>query len=663
MSDADERAGGRLSERDAEDRAAVEREALDVADDRILAQMIEDEKVETEDLDISLLFKLFRYLGAHRTMALTAVGLAIVEAFLMTMPAYAIGLAIDHLGDRPGRDENLLDAALTAMSDNFVAAGAEFFTPEAGALVFFATCLVCIWLLRWAVAVGTSYLMQKLGQLVVHDLRVDVFGHVTGMDLGYFHDNPVGRLVNRTTFDVQALSQLFSDAFAQGVRDLLFIVVLVGVMLGLDLTLGLMLIGAFPFLVAIGWLYRNLARPALRTQTAVQSRMNAWLAENLAGMRENHLYRRRARRAAEYEDLTRAHQASVTRVIQAWSLIRPGMMMISAIATALVLLIGYDRVTGGLISVGVLLTFIQYTNEMWRPVRNLAEKFNLIQTSLASGERVMDVLETDSAMSTPEDASPDLEVTSGEIRFEDVHFRYEPEGEEILCGIDFAVEPGEMLALVGDTGAGKSTIAHLISRFYDVDSGTVCIDGADVRDYTLEHLRRGIAIVPQDVVIFAGTIRDNITMGLDVEEARLRSCIEAVRADEIVERFEEGLDHVLEEGGRTLSTGERQLLSFARALVYNPPILILDEATANVDTRTEQLIQRGLERLTSGRTSVVIAHRLSTIREADQILMLRDGAIVERGSHDELVEQGGAYERLYQLHMGLLEEPGQPSTR
>jgi ATP-binding cassette subfamily B protein len=235
--------------------------------------------------------------------------------------------------------------------------------------------------------------------------------------------------------------------------------------------------------------------------------------------------------------------------------------------------------------------------------------------------------------------------------FEDVFFRYPTKDEDALRGFSCRVEPGQMLALVGDTGAGKSTVAHLVSRFYDVREGRVLVDGRDVRDYTLRGLRRGVGLVPQDVTIFAGTLRENITLGMEVDEARLRECLEAVCADRIVERFERGLEHVMDEGGRTLSAGERQLISFARALVANPPILILDEATANVDTETEALIQRALERLTQGRTSVVIAHRLSTIRDADQILVLRGGEVIERGCHEELLEVGGDYARLYRMHV------------
>ncbi|MEO1273300.1 MAG: ABC transporter ATP-binding protein, partial [Myxococcota bacterium] len=292
--------------------------------------------------------------------------------------------------------------------------------------------------------------------------------------------------------------------------------------------------------------------------------MNAWLAENLAGMRENHLYRAENLRRAEFRSLTDAHQASITHVIRAWGLLRPAMMMTSAIATSCVLMVGYERVVAGAVTVGVLLTFLQYTVRLWAPVRNLTEKFNQIQTALTAGERVMDILDAQARIFDLDRADPGLEVEQGRIQFDAVRFRYPRKKAEVLAGVEFTVEPGKMLALVGDTGAGKSTIARLITRQYDVTQGAVRVDDHDVRDYTLNQLRSGIAIVPQEVVIFAGSVRENITLGRDIADERIWECIRAVRADGLIERMSDGLDSPLEEGGRTLSTGERQLLSFAR---------------------------------------------------------------------------------------------------
>ncbi|TVR04819.1 MAG: ABC transporter ATP-binding protein [Deltaproteobacteria bacterium] len=627
----------------------VEAEALRVADDPILAQMLHEERVESEEVDAALLWRLLAYLRHHRALAALAVAMATIEAILMIMPAYLIGLAIDEVTSGAGRTPNAADRLARTLGEATIPAFAD--PSPAAWIVFFGLLVTAIWLVRWAIAVGTTWIVHMLGQRVVHDLRVDVFRHVTAMDQGYFIRHPVGRLVNRTTFDIQSISELFSDAFAQGLRDVLFIAVLVVVMLAMDVPLATMLILAFPILAGIGFAYRLLARPAMRTMSAVQSRMNAWLAENLAGMRENHLYGRRLRRETEYTALTDAHQASVTRVIQSWAVLRPAMMMTSAVGTALVLGVGYGRVTAGLVSIGVLLTFLQYTTRLWVPVRNLTEKFQLIQTALTAGERVMDVLDTRSRMTDAPDADRSLQVRDGHVAFRDVVFRYPGTTEDVLRGLSLDVPAGSSLALVGNTGAGKSTIIQLLCRFWDVSGGVIEVDGHDIRSMTLETLRGGIALVPQDVVVFACSLRENITLGRDVPDERILECLRAVRAEYLVERHEDGLDHEMEEGGRTLSIGERQLLNFARALVDDPPILILDEATANVDTETELRIQEALRTLTEGRTSIIIAHRLSTIRDCDHIVVLRKGRVLEAGDHDALLAQNGEYARLYRLHM------------
>lgn len=437
---------------------------------------------------------------------------------------------------------------------------------------------------------------------------------------------------------------------AQGTRDLLFVLVLVIVMLTLDAPLALVLIGAFPLLFGAGYVYRVIARPSLRTHSAVQSRMNSWLAENIGGMRENHLYGKESRRLAEYKALTDAHQASVKWVILSWGFVRPAMMMTSGIATAAILWFGHHRVLSGAISIGLLLTFLQYTARLWVPVRSLTEKFNLIQTSLTAGERVMEVFEAESSIADTEDADVTLRVERGDIEFSDVDFTYPGSERPVIEGLNFKVEAGKSVAIVGDTGAGKSTIVSLLARFHDVTSGSVKVDASDVRDYPLDTLRRSIALVPQDVVVFATTLRDNITLGRDISDKRVLECLDAVRATYLMERSPQGLDQKMEEGGKNLSTGERQLISFARALIDKPPILVLDEATASVDSATEAKIQEALSFITRGRTSLIIAHRLSTIRDSDEILVLRQGQVIERGDHDSLLARDGVYASLYRKH-------------
>ena len=632
----------------------AEREVLAAAKDPVLQKMLEQERIESAEFDTSLLWRLLGYLKRHRALSALGVCLSMVQAVVMTLPAWAIGLAVDMVrqGDEAGRALTGAAAAFAHTAGSI--SGALFAQPLAieAKIAGYAALIFGLIFVQMVLSMLGYYAVQMLGQRVVHDLRMDVYTHLMAMDMGYFHKNPVGRLVNRTVFDTQSLSQFFSDAFSQGVRDLFFILALMVVMFTMDVPLALVLLGIFPLLLVMGLVYRHFARSAMRTTSAVKSRMNSWLAENIAGMRENQLYQTEARRNGEFGALTDAHQRASVASVRAWGILRPSLLALSALATAGVLWLGYTRVAQGVVTVGVLLTFLQYTQQLWVPVRNLAEKFNVVQTALTSIERIYDVLDTPSQMKDTPFADPALSVTKGALEFKNVRFAYPTKPEqEVLRGINFVAKPGEMIALVGDTGAGKSTIVHLISRFYDVTSGAVRLDGHEVREYTLAQLRQGIALVPQDVVIFAGTVRENITLGLEVPDALVLGALRAVRADRFIDRFEYGLDQVMDEGGRTLSAGERQLLSFARALVFNPPLLILDEATANVDTETESLIQQALATLTKGRTSVVVAHRLSTIREADQILVLRHGQIIERGRHQELLDQAGEYARLYELHM------------
>ncbi len=438
----------------------MSRRAAAALRDPVLERMIAEERVESRLLDTALLRRFAGALRPHPGLVAAALALALLEALTMTIPAWMIGLAVDRLTGAP-RAGSAAEAAALAAAGGL---GGLFTGVGTGAAVVggLALLLFLVWALRWAIAVATSYIVQWLGQVIVHDMRVQVFGRITGMDAAWFGTHPVGRLVNRTTFDVQSLAELFSDAFAQGVRDLFFVLVLGAVMFALDLPLATILVGTFPLLVAIAWGYRRMARGPLRTNAAVQSRMNAWLAENLAGMRENHLYRAEPRRREEFAALTDAHQASITEVVRAWALLRPAMLTVTALATALVLVVGQQRVAAGALSVGLLLTFLQYTTRLWIPVRNLTEKFNTIQAALTAAERIAAVLDARPAIADAPGAEAGLRVREGTVRFEEVRFTYPGQPRPALDGIEFEARRGEMVALVGECVEGISYLEKLV---------------------------------------------------------------------------------------------------------------------------------------------------------------------------------------------------------
>jgi ATP-binding cassette subfamily B multidrug efflux pump len=499
-----------------------------------------------------------------------------------------------------------------------------------------------------------TYVMQMTGQRIMRDLRRQIFAHLQRLHVGYFDRNPVGRLMTRVTTDVDAVNELFTSGVVTVFGDLFALVGIMAVMLTLDWRLALVTFSVIPFFFGITHWFRKGARESFRETRRWIARINAFLQENLSGMTVVQLFRREERNREAFSRINRHHYDANMRAIFYYAVFYPAIEFLAALATALILLYGGRQVLASGLTLGVLVAFIQYSERFWRPISDLSEKFNVLQAAMAASERIFGLLDTRPLVLPPprHRAPGELE---GRVRFESVWFSYASAGGDgaelpwVLRDIDFSVDPGKSVALVGATGAGKTSIISLLMRFYDAQRGTVRLDGTDVREWDPRRLRASMALVLQDVHLFSGTIASNIRLGSDIPDARVRAAAEAVHAHRFVEPLPRGYDTEVKERGATLSVGQKQLLSFARALAHDPRVLILDEATSSVDTDTERLIQDALRVLLRGRTAIVIAHRLSTVQNVDEILVMHKGRVRERGSHQELLARRGMYWRLYQL--------------
>jgi ATP-binding cassette subfamily B protein len=501
-----------------------------------------------------------------------------------------------------------------------------------------------------------NYILQMTGQRIMQDMRREIFAHLQRLHLGYFDRNPVGRLMTRVTTDVDAVNELFTSGVVTVFGDLFTLLGIMGVMVALDWRLALVTFAVIPLFFAITNWFRKGARQSFRETRRWVARINAFLQENLSGMSVVQLFRREERTRAAFAVINRKHYDANMQAIFYYAVFYPAIEFLAALATALILVYGGAQVLAGGLTLGVLVAFIQYSERFWRPISDLSEKFNILQAAMAASERIFALLDTKALVASPERPARPSAV-EGRVAFEGVSFSYSAgtngrpaeDAAWVLRDIEFAVEPGRSVALVGATGAGKTSIISLLMRFYDAQKGRVLVDGVDVRDWDLGRLRSSLALVLQDVHLFSGTIASNIRLGSDIPMERLRAAAEAVHAHRFVERLPAGYDTEVKERGATLSVGQKQLLSFARALAHDPRVLILDEATSSVDTETEQLIQDALRVLLRGRTAIVIAHRLSTVQNVDEILVLHKGRIRERGTHQELLARRGMYWKLYEL--------------
>lgn len=495
---------------------------------------------------------------------------------------------------------------------------------------------------------GQVYLTAWTGQLVMKELRVETFGHTIHQHLGFLGNQAVGRLVTRATNDVETINELFTSVLADLTRNIGLMIAVVITMVSLNARLAAIVIATMLPIVLLTEIFRRKAREAYRQVRTAVSAVNAYLSEYLSGMAVVQMFVQQARSRREFGSRNGAMLRAHLSELRVFAVFRPIVDFMATLSTTALIFFGARLVAGELVSLGVLIAFTNLIRRFYMPVMNISEQFTVLQSAMAGAERVFALLDEDHRIPDTGERTLDRNALRGAIAFEDVHFAYKVH-EPVIRGLTFRAEPGELVAIVGYTGAGKTTIINLLTRLWDIDRGTITLDGFPLTEYRLSDLRRTVQQIQQDVYLFDDTIRNNITLGADVSDDEIRRACTAVQVMDYIDSLPEGLDTRLHERGTNLSAGQRQLIAFARVLVNDPPVLVLDEATSSIDSDTEQRLQHAVDAVTGGRTSVVIAHRISTIQHADRILVLSHGELVESGTHAELIAANGLYATLYQL--------------
>ncbi|MGO1520594.1 MAG: ABC transporter ATP-binding protein [Sphingobacterium sp.] len=577
------------------------------------------DKISGNAYDSKLLGRLAKYIRPYKTTFWVSVVLTI----LLAAVAPALPLLIEYT------------------LDNYILAGKNQ-----------GLTTMLIWM--FALLIGQTFIRyfhtlmtNTLGQSVIRDIRIQVFNHITNLRLKYFDNTPIGRLITRTISDLETIANIFSEGLIQIIGDLLQLFVILGVMFYTDWQLTLVVLIPMPLMIAATYVFKEAMKSAFQSVRLWVSNLNTFLQEHITGMSVIQYFAREDQEMRKFRSTNKEHRDAHIRANWYFSIFFPVLEVIVAIATGLLVWYGSKQILADVISPGVVVAFIMYINMIFRPIRELIDKFNTLQMGMVSAERIFDILDTDEF--TPNQGTYTPEHVKGEITFKNVWFAYNDE-KWVLKDVSFHVKTGETLALVGATGAGKSSVINILSRFYEIQKGEILLDGIDIRQYELSFLRNTIATVLQDVFLFSDTIAQNISLNNPkITHQAILEAAKRVGAYNFIMRLPGNFDYQVQERGATLSAGQAQLISFIRALVHDPRILILDEATSSIDTETEQTIQVAIDNLMDGRTSIVIAHRLSTIQKADKIIVLEKGEIKEMGSHRELLEMNGHYRQLYEL--------------
>ena len=583
-----------------------------------------EEEILGKAYDARLMRRLLGYLRPYKLQVAIALAAIIASSVLQLAQPWLMKVAID----------------------DYIARG-DVAGMDAIALAFLA-----ILLGSFALEYLQTWVLQMTGQRIMYDMRMQLYEHLQKLDLKFYDRNPVGRLMTRVTSDVDVLNDLFTAGVVSVFGDVFTLAGIMIVLLTMDWRLALIAFSVLPLIVLVTQWFRHNVRELYRTVRVRIARINAFLQEHITGMSTVQLFRREPRSYAQFDAINRLHREANVDSIFYYAVFYPAIEIIGALASALIIWFGGLWTLQGTVTVGALVAFLLYSQRFFRPISDMSEKFNVLQAAMASSERIFKLLDTPPTILSPEptaSTTPRSAAVPGHIVFDRVWFAYNDD-EYVLKDVSFEVRPGQRIGIVGATGAGKSTIINLLLRFYDVSRGRILIDGRDVRELPLLELRRLFSLVLQDVHLFTGTIADNIRLGNSgITDEQIASAAAAVHADRFIERLPAGYGSPVAERGATLSVGQKQLLSFARALAFDPAILVLDEATSAVDNETEAAIQRSMARVSADRTTIAIAHRLSTIQDMDQILVLHKGELREAGSHQQLLARRGLYYTLYQL--------------
>ena len=579
-----------------------------------------EEQVLGKAYDAKLMRRLLTYIRPYRGSAYLAIACLLLGSAFSIVQPYLTKIAIDRY----------------ISSDNVAG------------LNKIAALYILTLILVFGLSFAQTWLINLMGQKIMCDLRMEIFGHLQKLDVAFFDRNPVGRLMTRVTTDVEALNELFTAGVISVFEDVFMLSGIIVFLFLLNYKLALAIVAILPLLILVTLMFKIKVRDSYRRVRTAIARINAFLQENITGAAVVQIFGQERKQYRKFTLINKEHLDANLQGIFYYAIFYPLLELISAMAIALIIWYGGHQVFAGALTLGTLVAFIQYSDRFFRPISDLSEKYTILQAAMASSERIFKLLDTKPSIVSP--ATPQApSAKPGSIEFRNVSFSYNP-GEPVLNDISFKVEPGQKIAVVGATGAGKSTIISLLSRFYDVQQGEILIDGQNIKDFNLQALRRSIGIVLQDVFLFSGSVAENIRLGnggisdMDVEKAA-----ETVHAAGFIRELEHRYASKVGERGASLSVGQKQLLAFARALAYDPKILVLDEATSSIDTETEMLIRDALEKLMADRTSIIVAHRLSTVQNADRIIVLHHGRIRETGTHQELLHLKGIYWKLYQL--------------